>query len=392
MLLSTPPLGWNSWNTFGENINETVVMESADTMVRTGLRDAGYEYIVIDDCWLLRERDSEGRLVPDPEKFPHGMKYVSDYVHSKGLKFGMYSCAGFLTCAGYPASFDHEFTDARTFAEWGVDYLKYDYCFHPDSIPGHILYKRMAVALANCGRDIAFSACSWGSDETKLWIKETGANLWRTTGDINDSWKSLKELSLIAVDALRYGAINCYPDMDMLICGMNGNGNVGLAGCTEDEYRLHFSLWALLGSPLMIGCDIRSMDETTASILTNKAVLAINQDPDYNQPFEINIHTATLPQHDQEQQLSSGEIPIYAKLLSNGDYAIGIFNLSDTPTNRWSAVIMADRLGLPETSGMTLELTDVWTGEKTVMTNGIYSASVAPHACKLMRARVIPKP
>lgn len=391
MLLSTPPLGWNSWNTFGEDINEKVVMESADTMVNTGLRDAGYNYIVIDDCWLLRERDSEGRMVPDPEKFPHGMKYVADYVHSKGLKFGMYSCAGYLTCAGYPASFDHEFVDAATFAEWGVDYLKFDYCFHPNTIPGHVLYKRMAVALANCGRDIAFSACSWGSDETKLWIKETGANLWRTTGDINDSWKSLKELSIVAGDAIRYGAINCYPDMDMLICGMHGNGNVGLAGCTDDEYRLHFSLWALLGSPLMIGCDIRSMDEATKAMLTNKEVLAINQDPDYNQAFLCSNDASPLPLHDQDAQLRSGETPIYARLLSNGDYAIGMFNLSDNKTSRWNMSLQVDRIGLPESSGKTLELTELWTGEKITVTNGILCQEVAPHSCKLFRGKVVDK-
>ena len=135
MLVLTPPMGWNSWNTFGENINEKVVMESADILVSSGLAGYGYNYIVIDDCWSLRERGEDGRIVPDPEKFPNGMKYVADYVHSKGLKFGMYSCAGMLTCAGYPASFDHEFIDAQTFAEWGVDYLKYDYCFHPSTIP-----------------------------------------------------------------------------------------------------------------------------------------------------------------------------------------------------------------------------------------------------------------
>lgn len=391
MLLTTPPLGWNSWNTFGEAINEKVVMESADLMVSTGLKDAGYTYIVIDDCWLLHERDAEGRMVPDPEKFPHGIRYVSDYVHSKGLKFGMYSCAGYQTCAGYPASYDHEFVDAKTFADWGVDYLKYDYCFHPKTSLGHILYKRMAVALANCGRDIVFSACSWGSDETKLWIKETGANLWRSTADINDSWKSLKELSIIAGDALRYGSINCYPDMDMLICGMNGKGNVGLAGCTEDEYRLHFSLWALLGSPLMIGCDIRDMDDATKSILMNKDVLAINQDPDYNQAYDASSETDPRPQHDQDVQIRSGEHPIYVRHLSNGDMAIGFFNLSDHKSNYWNMNLTLDRVGLPESTGKTLEMTELWTGEKKIVTNGMVSEIIEPHACKLYRARVIDK-
>ena len=146
MIKNTPAMGWNSWNTFAENINEELIINSADVLVNTGLKDAGYEYIVIDDCWCLHERDEKGRLVPDPKKFPHGMKYVADYVHSKGLKFGMYSCAGVVTCAGYPASYEHEFIDAATFAEWGVDFLKYDYCFHSTGTPGHLLYKRMGIA------------------------------------------------------------------------------------------------------------------------------------------------------------------------------------------------------------------------------------------------------
>jgi alpha-galactosidase len=166
-------MGWNSWNTFGNDISEDLILKTADVMADEGLLDAGYKYLVIDDCWSLKERDKDGRLVPDPEKFPHGMKYLADYIHGKGLKFGMYSCAGTQTCAGYPGSFEHEFTDAATFAGWGVDYLKYDYCYHSPIIPGKYLYRRMGLALANCGRDILFAACSWGSDETQEWIKTT---------------------------------------------------------------------------------------------------------------------------------------------------------------------------------------------------------------------------
>lgn len=383
MLVLTPPMGWNSWNTFGENINEQVVMDSADTLVSTGLAAAGYNYIVIDDCWSLRERGEDGRIVPDPVKFPHGMKYVADYVHSKGLKFGMYSCAGMLTCAGYPASFDHEFIDAATFAEWGVDYLKYDYCFHPSTVPGPVLYKRMAVALANCGRNIVFSACSWGSDETKKWIKQTGANLWRTTGDINDSWRSIKELSLIAGDAITYGSINCYPDMDMLVTGMKGVGNVGFAGCTDAEYRLHYSLWALLGSPLMIGCDIRQMDDFTRETLLNPEVIAINQDPDYNQAYDASAYGVTF------QDAEKNEHPIYVRQLSNGDLAIGFFNLSDQPTSRWNSYLALDRIGLPESTGKTLEMKELWTGETFKVTNGIFGETIAPHSCRLFRAKVV---
>lgn len=160
MKLTKPPMGWNSWNTFGENINERLVTETADKLIELGLKDAGYEYLVIDDCWAEKSRDENGRLVPDKEKFPNGIKAVADYVHSKGLKFGIYSCVGNRTCADYPGSLEHEFIDAETFAEWGVDYLKYDYCFKPISERGDLLYKRMGLALANCGRDILFSACN----------------------------------------------------------------------------------------------------------------------------------------------------------------------------------------------------------------------------------------
>ncbi len=379
MVAFTPPLGWNSWNTFGEDINETVVMESADTLIESGLAACGYNYIVIDDCWALKERGDDGRMVPDPAKFPHGMKYVADYIHSKGLKFGMYSCAGAHTCAGYPGSFDHEFIDAKTFAEWGVDYLKYDYCFHPFTIAGNVLYKRMAVALANSGRDILFSACSWGADETKKWIKETGANLWRSTYDINDSWRSIRELSLVAGDAIKHGGINCFPDMDMLVTGMNGMGNVGLAGCTPEEYRTHFSLWALLGSPLMIGCDIRSMDEPTRETLMNMDVLAINQDPAYNQAFDASANASK----------EENEYPIYVRLLDNGDYAIGIFNFSDVASSRWNTYLLMDTIGLPETTGKTLLLKELWTGEERKVTNGILTDAIPPHGCKLYRAQVV---
>ena len=192
MLVNRPPMGWNTWNTFGHAISDSLVRESADAFERLGLKEAGYQYIVIDDCWSLKTRDSQtDRLVPDPEKFPEGMKAVADYVHSKGLKFGMYSCAGNLTCAGYPGSFEHEFIDAQTFAEWNVDFLKYDYCYHSPIIHGKYLYRRMGLALENCGRDILFSACSWGADETHEWIKSTGASMWRSTGDIFDTWQSV---------------------------------------------------------------------------------------------------------------------------------------------------------------------------------------------------------
>ena len=177
MLASRPPLGWNSWNTFGEHINDRLIREMADCMVEQGWLSAGYEYLVIDDCWSLRERDENGLLVPDPEKFPCGMKAVADYVHSKGLKFGMYSCAGVMTCASYPSSYDHEFTDAKTFASWGVDFLKYDFCNFPESGNCRGRYQTMSMALKASGRNILFSACNWGREDPWKWMRSVGAHI-----------------------------------------------------------------------------------------------------------------------------------------------------------------------------------------------------------------------
>ena len=239
MLAQKPPMGWNSWNTFGPNINEKVVRDTADAFITKGLKDAGYEYVVIDDCWSLRDRGTDGRIVPDPEKFPSGMKALADYIHSKGLKFGMYSCAGTRTCAGYPGSFDYEFIDAKTFAEWGVDFLKYDFCYKPSLANGPILYNRMGMALKASGREILFSACNWGSDEVEKWIRSTGAHMYRSTGDINDTFDSFKNIAMSQVDKLTYSAPGCFNDIDMLICGMHGKGNVANGGCTDIEYRTH---------------------------------------------------------------------------------------------------------------------------------------------------------
>ena len=191
-LAMTPPMGWNSWNTFTWNINEDLVCGAADALCASGLKDKGYEYVVIDDCWSLKQRDENGRLVPDPEKFPHGMKAVADYVHSKGLKFGMYSCCGTHTCAGYPGSFEHEFVDAETFASWGVDYLKYDNCYKPKHMDGEVLYKRMSLALRNCGRDIVLSACNWGNEDVHSWIRSSGGFARRFTGTRSCHSRSLR--------------------------------------------------------------------------------------------------------------------------------------------------------------------------------------------------------
>lgn len=375
MIVKTPPLGWNSWNTFGPNINEQLIRETADAMVETGLRDAGYEYLVIDDCWSLRERNEKDELVADPEKFPSGMKAVADYVHSKGLKFGMYSCDGTMTCARYPSSFDHEFIDAKTFADWGVDFLKYDNCNRPLNYSGRLLYKRMGLALANCGRDILFSACNWGAEESQYWIKETGAHMWRSTGDIVDNWNSIKELTEKQMALLATNGQGCFNDMDMLVVGMGGKGNVGFGGCTVEEYRTHFSIWALFGSPLMIGCDIRSMSQETKDILMNKEILAINQDPAYRQVFAVPTITEDLIAW-----------KAWVRYLEGGDIAIGFFNMGDNPVNPCLALT---EIGLGRVSGKALQVRDIWAGEELGVYKDHMEVRVEPHGCRMLRCKVV---
>ena len=375
MIQNTPPMGWNSWNTFGENINEELIFGVADKMVESGLKDLGYSYLVIDDCWSLKERGRDGRLVPDPKKFPNGMKAVADYVHSKGLKFGMYSCAGSLTCAGYPGSFEHEFEDAQTFAEWGVDFLKYDYCYHSGIIHGKYLYRRMGLALKNCGRDILFSACSWGADNTAEWIRESGAEMWRSTGDIFDSWESIKSLTEAQEEIFAYGGKGCFNDMDMLVVGMYGEGNVGLEKLNDTQYKTHFSIWALLGSPLMIGCDVRKMNRETFEILSNRELIAINQDGACRQPFKLS-------------PVWGGNIKAYAKNLENGDIAIGFFNFG---SEKAAARIMLDELGLPESTGRTLKMREVWSGKNITVKNGTFIHELEPYDCLVYRCEVVKK-
>lgn len=387
----TPPLGWNSWNTFTWQINEDLIKSAADAFIENGLKDAGYEYIVIDDCWSEKQRDENGRLIPDKNKFPNGIKAVADYVHSKGLKFGIYSCAGTHTCAGHPGSFEHEFDDAETFAEWGVDYLKYDYCYKPEHIPGEVLYKRMSTALRNCGRDILFSACNWGNDNILKWIRESGAHMFRSTGDIQDNWESVKRLFLSQIGNECYSGPYCHNDIDMLVVGMHGGSNnqyingdgddqfankdgVGLGGCTDTEYKSHFSMWAIMNSPLMIGCDVRHMSDRTKEILTNKDVLAINQDIEVRGPYCI------------RQWNNPENVLSMIKPMSDGGFAIAMFNLSDKPGEMslqfWD-------IGIPTASGRGLSLYDCWEHKEIGTYTERYSTIVEPHDCRVFRAKVV---
>ncbi|WP_017470596.1 glycoside hydrolase family 27 protein [Amphibacillus jilinensis] len=377
-----PALGWNSWNTFTWDINEQLIRDVADRFVSEGYKDAGYTYIVIDDCWSLKERDSDGNLVPDPEKFPSGMRALADYIHDKGLKFGMYSCVGTHTCAGYPGSFEHEFQDAKQLAEWHVDFLKYDYCFKPRQISGELLYKRMSLALKNCGRDILFSACNWGEDNVYQWIRESGAHMYRSTGDIQDSWESIKNLALSQLDKACYTGSFCHNDMDMLVVGMYGGSNnnfIGhkIGGCTDNEYKTHFSLWSMMGSPLMIGCDIRDANQVTKDILLNQELLKINQDYEGRGAYRIKP---------EPQWFHTGDVFMLVKVLSDGDLAIGFFNLSDS--QREISLQFWD-LGLPYASGFSLELFDCWAHKNLGKFTERFNPVVPEHDCLIVRAKVV---
>lgn len=378
-LCAVPPMGWNSWNTFTEKINEDLIKKMVDSMKEQGFLEAGYEYVVIDDCWSLKERDENGKLVADPEKFPNGMKVVADYVHEKGFKFGMYSCCGTRTCAGYPGSFEHEFEDARQFAEWGVDYLKYDNCFRPQSQDGEILYRRMGMALANSGRDIVFSACQWGTDSVHEWIRSSGAHLFRSTVDINDSWNSIKEIALSQLEKQAFSGPYCHNDMDMLVVGMYGNGGdkyISAGGCTDEEYQTHFSLWAMMNSPLMIGCDVRNLTDATKKILLNKDLIAINQDIECRSSFKVNCIS------------NSPDVFTLVKFLSNGDIAIGMFNMGDVP-----ATVTVDfwDIGLTIHANKKLEFYDCIEHKELGAKEEIFSNVVAAHGSKIYRCRLVSK-
>ena len=374
-VVKTPPMGWNSWNTFYNQISEELIISTADAMVKNGLCEAGYEYLIIDDCWSSKERDENGKLVADPEKFPNGIKSVIDYVHSKGLKFGIYSCCGVHTCAKHPGSFEHEFSDAKQFAEWGVDYLKYDNCFRPSTVPGEILYRRMSMALHSSGRDILFAACQWGRDEVHRWIRSTGAHTFRSTIDIQDSWRSVEQIASSQFEHMYSNAQGCFNDMDILVVGMNGGGfnpETSVGGCTDTEYQTHFVLWAMMNSPLIIGCDVRNMTEKTKEILTNKDVIAVNQDPDCRSCYKLDTY-------------GSPDAFVLVKPLSDGDYAVGYFNFGDAPAH---VELHFWDMGLSMQAGHGLDFYDCLKHEQLGVQSEYYSATVESHGCRLYRCRI----
>lgn len=369
-LASTPPMGWNSWNTFGGAVNEAVIRETADAFVSEGLKDAGYEYVVIDDLWEADER-VDGRLTWDPTIFPSGIPALADYVHSKGLKFGIYSCAGSHTCAGKPASYGYEEVDAQTFAEWGVDFLKYDFCYAPAGIDGPMLYQRMGQALRATGRPILYSLCEWGSHKPWQWGVRTGGHMWRTTGDINDSWDSIVKIGFeqqVGLEA--YAGPGHWNDPDMLVVGMYGKGNVAHGGCTDAEYRSHFSLWCLMASPLMIGCDVRAMSPATRTILLNSELIAVNQDPLGVQGYQV----GRVP-------WASDIAVTWAKPLLDGSIAVGLFNLGERDGRR--IAVAWETLGLHDRR--PCKVRDLWAHEDLGTHTGSFVARVDRHDVMMLR-------
>ncbi|HEY1686058.1 MAG TPA: glycoside hydrolase family 27 protein [Tepidisphaeraceae bacterium] len=357
-----PPMGFNTWNTFQTRIDEQLIIQTADAMIKNGMRDAGYIYINLDDGWSEKERDANGDLVPDHIRFPHGMKYLANYLHSHGFKFGIYNCAGTQTCAGYPGGRDHENQDAQTYASWGVDYLKYDWCYS-QGLDAPTTYRRMAMALRNTRRPIVFSVCEWGEHQPWLWAPQF-AQLWRTTGDINASYngstqwtKGWKVRLDENVGLEKYAGPGHWNDPDMLEVG---NGSLTLA-----ESRAHFTFWCMLAAPLIAGNDIRSMSPEIRDILINRDLVAIDQDPLGREGFRV---SATPTQE------------IWARPLMNHDWAICLFNPQSTTATlrlKWSDLYFLIR--------KPYSIQNVWKKQNLGTTASDFTAPCDSHDVVLLR-------
>jgi hypothetical protein len=364
-LARTPPMGFNDWNAFGCNVSESLIKDTALAIHTNGLEDAGYQYVNIDDCWMTRTRDANGHLVPDPVKFPSGIKGTADYVHSLGLKLGIYEDAGTATCAGYPGSYGHETVDAQDFADWGVDYLKYDNC---NTVPGTAdtqpqfidRYSRMRDALKATGRPIVYSLCEWGVQNPWEWGANVG-HLWRTTGDISDNWSSMLGIVKQNAPLDGFAGPGHWNDPDML--------EIGNGGMTDIEYRSHFSLWSIMAAPLLIGSDLRDASDATLAILSNREVIAVDQDPQGRQGRVVE---------------NSGGHWVFAKPLQNGDVAVALFN--ETASGATIATT-ASAIGMPQRDGYALH--DLWAHAATG-TTGVIGASVPAHGTVMFRVAADP--
>lgn len=374
-LALTPPMGWNSWNTFSINIDEKLIKDVADSFVKDGLKDAGYQYIVIDDGWMAKERDAKGNLVADPVKFPNGMKAVVDYVHSKGLKFGIYNCAGSKTCGGFPGSRGHEYQDALLYASWGVDYLKYDWC-NTEKLNAEGAYITMRDALYAAGRPMVFSLCEWGENQPWKWGEKVG-HLWRTTGDITNcwdcednhgtwsSWGVLRTVNM-RKDIRQYAGPGHWNDPDMMEVGN---------GMTVQEDRSHFTLWCMLAAPLIMGNDLRSMKNETREILTNKEVITVNQDA-------LGVQALKYTTLDS--------VEVWVKPLVNNEWAVCFLNLkskSQVFSFDWQNYSISDEVSKRTLNFKTqaYQLRNLWTKKTAGTTSKTLGASIGSHDVLMLR-------
>ena len=379
----TPPMGWNSWNTFEVNINEDLVKKTADIIVSSGLKDAGYEYIVLDDGWMVKDhRDKNGDLVPDPVKFPHGMKALIDYVHYKGLKFGLYNCAGTQTCAGYPGTRGYEYQDARFYANLGIDFLKYDWC-NTNGINATEAYTTMSKALKAAGKPIVFSICEWGDNQPWDWATPVG-NLWRISGDIypcfdceykheEGNWSSWGVLRILEMrkDIRKFSGPDHWNDFDMMEVGN---------GMTITEDKSHFTLWSMMASPLFAGNDLRIMKPETLNILTNKEIIAINQDALGIQGFKYQ---------------SENGVDVWVKPLFDENWAVVFLNRSDKTQKinfDWKKHIIEDKdfKYILNLTSQKYNVRDLWEHINLGNTNKIFQKELAPHdviAIKLTKVK-----
>ena len=356
-LARTPPMGWNSWNNFKGRVDDSVVRQISDAMVASGMKDAGYQYVNIDDTWQ-GDRDANGNILAN-KKFPD-MKALADYVHGKGLKLGIYSSPGPNTCAGYEGSYGHEAQDARTYAAWGVDYLKYDWCgarnIYTDQ-EMQAVYQKMGDALQGTGRPIVYSLCQYGRDEVWKWGPDVGGNLWRTTGDIRDSWDSMSKIGFGQSDLAQWARPGHWNDPDML--------EVGNGGMSDSEYKTHMSLWSILAAPLLAGNDLRSMSPATRDILTNREVIAIDQDKEGKQGRRL---------------WQSGEQEIWVRELNGGAKVVGLFNRGANDAE--IGVSWAD-LGFRATS--SLKVRDLWSHQDIPTSGARHTVNVPSHGVALLR-------
>jgi alpha-galactosidase len=364
-LARTPPMGWNSWNKFAcKGLNEKVVRETADAMASNGMKDAGYQFVILDDCWQTG-RDAAGNILADAERFPSGIKALADYIHGKGLKFGIYTDVGTMTCAKRPGSIGHEYQDAKQYANWGVDYLKEDWC---NTLPGQnseSSYTLMRNALAESGRPIVFSICEWGSTKPWLWAGPVG-NLWRSTPDIQDCWDCKRDWGgggvaqiLDLMNGLEsYAGPGHWNDPDML--------EVGNGGMTKEEYRTHFSMWAMLAAPLLAGNDVANMTADTKEILLNKEVIAIDQD--------------ALGQQGRRVK-KTGDLEVWSKQLQDGGRAVALLNRGAATAK--ISVAWTD-IGYPD--AVSANVQDLWTKKESAAKGG-YSAEVPSHGVVMVRVK-----